>query len=848
MSNQLNNQLGQALTNVGSALQQQELTEHNTLLGAKLSLYHAHGITSKAEGQLSEHQEQSKKSAKQNKIASIGVNATANVVVAAKAAVLDASTTTSNAASTATSVQKAASALTGLAGNIATTLAVANTLDKGSRIQNLVEKANKATNEAAKLAEEASLIALNLTIEASQSRAASVVTQSDSVKSKMTALQKSLSDTFGKQQELIVDDEATVNSAVADESEQAGIYKTARAEDQALRQSESFINQYINHNLRFTDQEDTENKGPVLPGDAFTLSFTPFEDKEAHVKTISEYRIIIVKADDAVAFNVESAKATLPSCYAFINPNQIGVQFKQPYVLLDVIHELNGDIDQTNLTALRIPDHPIPAVDYTGQPVQRGTPYKFFVYGVYTTTYQNEFNDTNGVLSLASDTFILQTPLPKVNATNVALAFYEKNGADCMRIVFKVPADSMKLSNGTDLNDLMEFRTFVINKNDAVADEQNKTIDQLTSKLFQSETAYRLTEETYQEAVLAYETAVSQGAKEDELKKLLTKVNSVKEGYQKAKKEYEKNRASLEKESQSKISDFVFDTDVAQTIAASNYSVAKYNPALLKELTTTAGIQEVYAEKINAVNASLKIEEDLKGELFAKINNAEAPYLTKINAKRKDIDANIANLKESLKLDIIIRSEEEAQTFRNNLSTYQTNDKDITIKIKSEDETESFEFEENVVDSKKTKKEIQWADQLIQDFKDVKKLETEIAGLADVNEWIKQQNDVETNIVLQNAKKSMLQDELASLAGEAKAASELSKALASGDSDSFDYYEVINTKGDFVDNFGEPPVDGDSYCVSVAAIIKNNEPEAALLFQPSLSGYSQAVPFDLIQI
>jgi len=49
MSNIFNQQLGTALTNVGSVLQSSELDENNTVQSAKLGLYHAHGLTSKTE-------------------------------------------------------------------------------------------------------------------------------------------------------------------------------------------------------------------------------------------------------------------------------------------------------------------------------------------------------------------------------------------------------------------------------------------------------------------------------------------------------------------------------------------------------------------------------------------------------------------------------------------------------------------------------------------------------------------------------------------------------------------------------------------------------------------------------
>lgn len=852
MSNLLNNQVGQALTNVGNALQQLELTEFNTLRGAKLSLYHAHGITSKAEGELKEHQEQSKKSAQQSKIAAIGVNATANVSVAAKAAVLDASTTTSNAAAAAASVQKAATALTTLSGNIATTLAIANTLDKGTRIQSLVEKASKATVAAAELAEQASLIALNLTIEASQSRAASVVTQSDDVKSKMIALQKMLSDTFGKQQDLITEDEATVSSAVTDESQQAGIYKTARAEDQALSLSASFINQYINNGLTVTINEFNSVKNENLLGDTFSLSFLPFQDE---LENIDEYRIMIVRADDAVTFNIESAKSIQPKQYVSLKPEHDASDtkpeykvYQQEYYLANVSSEMNGDTDQSLFSILHSTHKPVLAVDSTGQPVVRGIPYKFFVYVVYTSKYQNDNNDTNGLLSLPSESFSLGTPLPVVQGADMALAFYEKNEVNGMRLVFKVPSEVMLLPNGTDLNELMEMRAFIFNEKDKTACKLNKDIDNQAGKVYQSDDNFRLLEEKYQQAKGDYENAISKGESQENVTVTKSKMDAAKLSLHTAKTIYNTNVKDLEQLVENKISDFVFDLDIAQTIPQSNYSVATLIPNFLDELkkieeNSSAALSAIQETKTNLSNKSNEYN-----DLSVKIGEAELPLKEKIKETQQGIANDIASLKASLKMDIPIKSEEDAQEFKKNLSQYQTVDKSISIKIKTENETESFEFDEQEIDTKKSEKENELINSLIKEFKTLKKQQSELAGLAEVANWRKQLNEINTEIILLKAKLSMLEDELTGFIEEAKTMKPMKDKFANDVAGAYQYFEVSNTQGDFTDNFGESLVTGDNYCVAVLSIIKATEPDAAPLFKSTLSDFSAATPFLLTQI
>ncbi|NOS93274.1 MAG: hypothetical protein HOP30_15255 [Cyclobacteriaceae bacterium] len=823
MSNLLNNQIGQALTNVSNALEQQELTEFNTLRVAKLSLYHAHSITSKSAGELTEHLAQSQKAAVQSRIASLGVNATANIAVAAKAAVMDASTTTSNAAAAAASVQKAATALTGLAGNIATTLAVANTLDKGSKIQSLVEKATKATNDAAKMAEEASLIALNLTIEASQSRAASVVTQADDVKSKMSTLQKALSDTFGKQMELITKDEAASSSAIAEETQQAGIYKTARAEEQALRLSASFINQYINNNLAITIHEFGKQDDAALSGDTFTLSFSPLKETEAGIKKISEHRIIIVKADDAVAFNIESAKGTSARNYS--HPYAINGVQQQSYFLANVSGEINDDNDKSLLLALRVPHKPILAVDYTGQPVVRGTPYKFFVYAVYTTEYQNEYNDTNGYLTLPSETFTLRTPLPVVSGTDVALAFYQKKGADAMRMIFRIPSKVMELSNGTDLNELMEFRTLIFNQLDQMAFARNKTIDQQANQVFQADDDFRLKEETYLQAKAAYDVGISQESPKYVIDQLKMELDIAKAQYQAAKANYNNQEIIFDRWNQSKISDFTFDVDIAQGIPASNYAVATLVPHLPEVLTRTAF---QLSEQVDSFNESIENSKNRQAKLqkeYAQLEKdieesakRENPLPAKIQGIQDEIKKLILQLEATLHEKISIKTEEDAEAFKNHLNSEQ-------------------------------QAQMSLLDKIIANFQQLKELESKELDLSkNINDWRSKQKKISTEIVLLTAELGMLQDELNMLSTEKAAFDTLSNQFSDSDHAGYSYYEVVNEDGDFTDNFGEPLVTGNTYCAAVLSVIKSTEPDAAPLFQSTLSDFSGATAFQLTQI
>lgn len=816
MSNIFNQQLTQALTSVNSSLEQSELTQQNSVKSSKLGLYYAHGLTSKSENQLEEDQAKSAGSAEQNKVAAIGTTTSQNILTAANAAVLDASNTTSSASAAAASIQKAATALTNLSGSVATTLAVATSLDKGSKIQKLVEKANKATKEAARLAEEASLIALDLTIEASQSRAAGVVTQAGTVKANMTTLQKSLSDTFSKQQDVITEDLSVMNSAIVSESEQAGVYKTSLAEDKAIRSSQTFINKHINNDL--TCDIPGINGGQVTgegsTGDQFKLSFTAFNEKESGVEIISEYRIIIVKEDDASAFNTEAAKSILPRNYVKIVPDG-SVRYSQTYITPDYI-SLNENVTVGTIIAR----------DYSGLPVVRGVPYTFFVYVVYTPAYQTHYNDTNGLLSLPSPIFTLKTSLPVVASNNVSMLFYQKDAADAVRIAFKVPARKMSLTNGTDLNELMEFRTFIFSDKDREAFIRNKQIDAASNKLFAMEQEYRLKEERYQTVEQAYNTAIAQGASEAEIQQLKNELDIAKAQYQAAKADYNDQIKVVDQLNQGKISDFYIDEEIVESIPASDYIVAKENKNLLSELAQRK-------DEMTKQLASFKEQSNSNTSKLKELND-EVSVVTK--------DMNDALKQEDPMQDQIRKLQQELADYIAQLETIH-NEK---IKIKSEKDAE--EFRKQIRDEQSEQSKL--LDAIIANFKKLSEIEvTEISLSTDINAWRSELKKLNTEIVLITAQQEMVKDELNTLPDDIQKLSDQLEQLSKGEAgEDYDYYEAVNESGDFTDNYGEPLVTGDLYCAVILSAIKDSEPEAATLYQNRMSGFSESVRFRLEQI
>ncbi len=827
MSNIYNQQLGQALTTVNDLLEKIELTESNIVQGAKLGLYQAHGLTAKAANELKEDQDKSKRVAEQNKVASIGATSVQNIVTTSNAAIIDASNTTSSASAAATSIQKAATALTNLSGSIATTLAVANSLDNGSKIQALVKKANDATKQAASLAEQASIISLNLTIEASQSRAASVVTQAGIVKTNMTNLQKSLTDSFSALQTAITEDVAERNSAVVSESAQAGIYKTALAEQEALLQSEAFINTYINNNLTCEIKGILNGKVDEAgsEGNEFKLSFSPFNEKEGDQTIIEEYRIIIVKEDDSVAFNTEAAKATpnyvaLKAQGVVQSTSTVGANtyFKE-YVTSD--YAASNNMSEEKEKAI--------ARDYNGAPIVRGVPYTFFVYVVYTQWYQTQYNNTNGVLSLPATSFTLKTYLPAVKNTDIYMKFFQENGANAVRIAFKIPTKAMFTNNGTDLNELMDLRTFIFNNDDKVAYDRNKNIDTEANKLFTLEQEYRISENIFQTKQTEYDTAALT-ASPKELEEKRKALAQAKDNYQLSKNKYTNQEITVERWTEGKISDFIMDEDIISTISVANGIVA--TPIPMYTNTKLEKTKETLSKEQNDLKTQIDTKQTEIDKLKEKYDKQNTTKTTDQNKDDKE-KAAIEKLKEEIAKEIA-----ELEALRSE-------------KVQIRDEDDAVEFRKNIPAEKEQQTHL--LDQIIHHYKEIDNLEKAEKKSTDeitkVNAELKQLN---TEMILANAQMGILTDMNSKLSQQLQSINDYLEQLNDLQKDDKDgeyqYFEAVNKSGDFTDNYGEELVTSNKYCALVYSVIKDNEPEAAPLFSGRSSGFSNEVEYNLIQL
>lgn len=597
MSNTYNQELTDALKKGFSELDTNELQAKNIALAAKLSLYFAHGATEKAANKLSTAQIQSKNAGKQVQEAREAGEVCKNIITAATAAHTDSQNTKSNAATAAANIQIAANSLTDLSADVATILAIATSQDYGSKIQTLVDKAYQLTTTAANEAEQTTLQSLNATIEASQSRVSETLSQAQTLAAQMEALVKVLDQNFTTLQNKINADSATLAKAIANEKKADGLFSTATKEEEALLFSKKFINQHVNYELEYHEIEDK--------GDRFSVSFKAFERKY-NQQIIKEYRILFAEKDDAAAFDIYAAKAS--EYYFPIYPELEKEKYTKEFVTAERLAFIK------NNPSIFEGLFPTAAIDYKGQALKRGVPYVFYIYVIHTLNYQKQLNDTVGFLSLPSKEFVLQTQLPGPNKprlifySNVPKPAESYMVTDAVKVFFSIPKNQLKHLD-TPLLDLIDFRVILFNEKDILASFLNKLTDRESGVLFQLHEDFQRSEQAYLEAKQRYETAIATDLEDAKL--LKAKLVEAENKYHKTQSNYQEELKTIGALNEIKISNFILDEDILESIPAANMLLAQaidenYIHELQIQLKKLQETKEIKVEELNKLTEASK--------------------------------------------------------------------------------------------------------------------------------------------------------------------------------------------------------------------------------------------------
>ncbi len=890
MSNVFNKELETALKGVYTQLENNELIQKNLEVGGKLALYYAHGATEKATYKLETDQALSTTTGQQLKVATNVSEICNNVVTAATAAATDAKNTNSAASTAAVNLQSAANQLTELSADVAAILAVATSKDYGSKLQKLVQVAFDLTRTAAEKAENTTLQSLDTTIEAAQSRASVALGQSKTLSTDMNALVSALNTNFATLQTTVTSDSEAVSTAVAAENEQDGIYKTAQQEEKAMTFSEQFINRYVNHNLKYHAIDQM--------GEQFTLSFNAFDEKalilvngeEQDANVAKEYRILISTWDDAPSFDVHAAKAS--QNYFSLVPDGTG-HYSQAFITAEYMAHLQN-VKLAEDTDLVLPTTPV-AKDYTGKAVQRGVPYVFFVYLVYTCDYQNEMNDTDGYLSLASLPFTLLTDLPAANRPAMSFYTYSDNkptncsSSPAVRVTFTVDAPKLKFHD-VDLTQLMDFRVLIFNNKDRLASILNHYTAEQLEELATLDEEYRLSEEAYLVAQEAYNTAIAtQSGNVNQLKVVMDGAYAK---YLSMRSKYDLQQDVIEVLNDVKISNFFIDTEILEQIPEAFGMVAEINNELFVELSTRLKDYNNYQETLlaeqkvaNTQLESLKKQEKTDKTALKRLN-------TELNKKQKEYDALLAEQDKEFRtlLNELEQTDEEINEFLDGVQNMDSLTEVVKIidelkaekeilkqlkdiakkvdKLKKEIAVQELKIQEKttginalIEQEQPFLEQLEYLDGELKKISDqIKNLETEIKELESgtgngdpVDEDLQNMQDTlaEMQKTLENMKENEDQDpeSLASLEAEiADLEVEINKLKKDlGDPKSAKVrFVATNEKGNFTDNYGEPLVETETYTALVLSVIKDNQPEAQPLFQPVYSAFSKPLVYDIL--
>ncbi len=608
MSNVFNEELQKAIKTVYSRLESTANKKGNEALGAKINLYYAHGARDKTALKLATNQKKTETVGTQLKEATKVAGICRNIVTAATAAATDGLEMKSATSTAVVNIQTAANALTDLSADVAAILAVASSKDYGSKIQQLASMAQTMTAAAAEKAEDTILQSLQTTMEAAQSRASETLTQAKTLEKNIISLTKMLDKNFESLQAQISEDSASLTADIVAENDAIGRYKTALEENKAMTFSETFMNEEVNYDLRYIEDE-------IEKGEKFSIAFNHFEEEGLILKNgkliteriIEAYHIIFTEKDDAAAFDIQAAKAT----NHYFRIDKLG---SKKYEIPFVTSEAPKGALLPSIPSNPFDMNPRIAIDYKGNAIRRGIPYVVFVYVKYNNEYQNLMNNSGEFLSLSSLPFTLLMDLPK--ADTPLLYFYKSNSntndiggkADAMRVSFNV---NKLLLNGISLAPLMDFRVLLFNQKDEKAFALNIQIETELKKLFDLDEKYRLSEQEFLNAELKYNRAVDLGESKIVIEKLKSVLKSTKITYENQAGVYNAQQEIIMTLNKRKKSNFFLDSDVLNTIPeAFSLNAKKVDQRILHRLK-----EEDPQAEANSVALSIEKKELEKGQL-----------------------------------------------------------------------------------------------------------------------------------------------------------------------------------------------------------------------------------------
>lgn len=350
---------------------------------------------------------------------------------------------------------------------------------------------------------------------------------------------------------------------------------------------------------------------------------------------VQYYRLIMVKYDASASFDINVAKDLDPGTY-YQMPAKGYDSYSRTFYLLGtdqaLIPQDPGVGVENDPNSLNTSDSKHVrgiAIDYTGKPVEAGEYYVAYIYAVYTDAYQKLISNTDGFLSLPTKDLQLQMNLPKIPDAGLS-----EKSLDNLLLHSPVQLNSRNVAVQFEVYqkdytpDLMEYRVILVEKRNVDAQTLNKKVQAALNRLDKTEYQYNIEKQKLQSMNQALNSLeIEFNSLQTQVEELETQKNNVKDpttdygsaqiaalseqldglnGKLKANRENQKQLegaiyggkgskgqqqvvaeaneqfqnalcadASLTTEKVEKyVSDFIFDTDLMNTVSPANYYTA----------------------------------------------------------------------------------------------------------------------------------------------------------------------------------------------------------------------------------------------------------------------------------
>ena len=458
MNNKYRQELQSSINQTEDQLEGMENALTATSESAKVSLYYSRANVERNRFNQMDVTKQADNARRLKNRVGSSVNLATTTLAAAKNSLEESKKAINNMGTAATNMQMAANAITALASNTASVMAVASAANYDSDLYQAVQKATEKVQMAAKCAEKVSVRSLEATIDASQSAAQDVFSDAKALLGTLTELQENTVTDYTTEAEKVVEATAQTTNAIKAQNQAMENFEISGFRLSAVMNTRNRLNQVSNHDLQLYDPAlsdsgcacgcDTE------PGRSFSIRFRRFFDEN----NIKNYRIILVPEDEAPGFDITTAKTLAKGNYAEMEPSYkdailsagcgengisdcteiveyglnpdsgAGMLYLSHYELT-FVQTLNGDQKECSTIKQFWKD-------FAGNDLACGQPYVAFIFLDYTQEYQNVSNNTLGYLSLPSAPLTLKYRLPRIDLTQNALKIHNPYKLQDLEVAF----------------------------------------------------------------------------------------------------------------------------------------------------------------------------------------------------------------------------------------------------------------------------------------------------------------------------------------------------------------------------------------------------------------------------